>query len=50
MSTAPPGANGTSRCTGRDGKMSCAAAVPIEARSERVVASSLIHPVIALLL
>src|SRR5258708_6802869 len=50
MSTAPPGANGTKMCTGRDGKASCAAAISNEARSEMIAAKSLIHPVIACLL
>src|SRR5450432_1845184 len=50
MSTAPPGANGTKRCTGRDGKASCAGAVPVAASSDTVAASSLIDWFIAWLL
>src|SRR3979411_1038859 len=33
MSTAPPAGKGTSRCTGFDGKASCADAAPADARS-----------------
>jgi hypothetical protein len=49
MSTAPPGANGTRRCTGRVGKASWAGAMAIEARSKTNAANSLSGRVIAYL-